>query len=170
MTSSVAFIGFDSAWTDNPSAPGAICAVVFENGRATRFEAPRLVSFSGALAFIHSVRARADVTLVAIDQPTLVPNASGMRPVERVVASLISWVGGGVQPANRSKVGMFDDAAPIWSFLSRLDGVEDPERARVADQGLFYFEVFPALALLSIEDSFHRGLVLRAPLWPSLQS
>ena len=93
-------------------------------------------------------------TLVAIDQPTIVPNATGMRPVDRVAASLVSWLGGGVQPANRGKIGMFDDAAPIWRFLAALNGIEDPEGARTAEEGLYYFEVFPALALASIGESF----------------
>ena len=113
---SVVFVGFDSAWTDKPSAPGAICSVTYDDGRFTRFEPPRLASFAQALDFIRSVHA-AGPTLVAIDQPTIVPNATGMRPVDRQAASLISWLGGGVQPANRGKMGMFDDASPIWRFL-----------------------------------------------------
>jgi predicted RNase H-like nuclease len=36
-----------------------------------------------------------------------------MRPVDKVAASLISGPGGGVQPSNRSKKGMFDDAAQL---------------------------------------------------------
>lgn len=59
-----------------------------------------------------------------------------------------------MQPANRSKTGMFDDAAPIWRFLAELGGTEDPEAAQTAQDGLFYFEVFPALALASIGNSF----------------
>jgi predicted RNase H-like nuclease len=74
---------------------------------------------------------------------------------DRIAASLVSWLGGGVQPANRSKKGMFDDDAPIWRFLAELGGTEDPEAARTASEGLFYFEVFPALALPSICDSFY---------------
>jgi predicted RNase H-like nuclease len=63
-------------------------------------------------------------------------------------------MGGGVQPANRGKVGMFDNGAPIWSFLTQLAGEEDPEGSRQATHGLFYFEVFPALALASMHSSF----------------
>jgi predicted RNase H-like nuclease len=151
---SIALVGFDSAWTDKAAAPGAICAVLCERGSCAEVEAPRLLGFSKALEFIGELRARVDLILVAIDQPTLVPNLKGSRPVDRDVASLISWVGGGVQPANRRKLRMFDDDAPIWRFLSALGGVEDPERARVARSGLFYFEVFPALALCALEDSF----------------
>ena len=58
-----------------------------------------------------------------------------------------------MQPANRSKVGMFDDA-PIWSFKTKLEATEDPELARAATHGLFLIEVFPALAIISLELAF----------------
>jgi predicted RNase H-like nuclease len=148
------YIGFDSAWTDNPSAPGAICAVCFEDGHSVRFHAPQLASFDQALTFIRNVRSDNGTTLIALDQPTLVPNSTSMRPVERVAASLISWLGGGVQPSNRGRLGMFCDASPIWRFLAALEAVEDPEQARVAVNGLFLMEVFPALALASLGASF----------------
>ena len=146
-------IGFDSAWTDKPGAPGAMCWVWFDEGRLT-FVEPELVSFDRALEIIHRIAAECDHCLVAIDQPTIVPNLSSMRPVDRVAASVISWAGGGVQPANRSKMGMFDDAAPLWRFKDRLGAAEDPEDARTGRMGLHLIEVFPALALLSINERF----------------
>ena len=155
------YIGFDSAWTDNPKAPGAICAVAMEGRSPTRFYPPQLVSFDQALEFIRSTRSEDGNTLVALDQPTLVPNLTSMRPVERAAASLISWLGGGVQPANRGRLGMFCDASPIWRFLKALGAVEDPEQARTAVRGTFLMEVYPALAMASMhEDFFGR---LRAP-------
>lgn len=147
-------IGFDSAWTDKPGAPGAICAILVDNGGARHFVTPRMATFRQALAFIDETGAQAERCLVALDQPTIVPNASGMRPAERVAASLVSWLGGGVQPANRGKLGMFDDAAPLWPFLKALDAVEDPEGARRARSGRFLIEVFPALAVASLEAGF----------------
>jgi predicted RNase H-like nuclease len=148
------YIGFDSAWADNPKAPGAICAIQLDHNRPFRFEPPQLASFNQAIAFIESVRSREGVTLVALDQPTLVPNTTGMRPVERAAASVISWLGGGVQPSNRGRIGMFCDASPIWRFLTKLKAVENPESARTASNGLFLMEVFPALALASLDTSF----------------
>jgi predicted RNase H-like nuclease len=148
------YIGFDSAWTDNPKTPGSICAVGIENGRQTQFSAPRLVSFDQALTFVRRVRSDSGNTLIALDQPTVVPNLTGMRPVERVAASLVSWLGGGVQPSNRGRVGMFCDASPIWHFLNLLGAVEDPEKARTATDGLYLIEVFPALALASLGFEF----------------
>lgn len=159
--SSTVIFGFDSAWTDAPKAPGAICAITFDDRGQVKFREPRLVSFAGALAFIEMLRKDFAVSLVALDQPTVVPNTTGSRPVDKIAASLVSFVGGGVQPANRSKIGMFSDNAPIWSFLSKLDAKEDPFEARIASTGHFLIEVFPALALPSLEDDFAQRL--RAP-------
>ncbi|MFC0341509.1 DUF429 domain-containing protein [Paracoccus niistensis] len=153
LRSSIVF-GFDSAWTDRPKAPGAICAVGCDRNGDLTFHLPRLVSFAEAQEFITTVRHGFDVALVALDQPTVVPNATGMRPVERLAASVVSHVGGGVQPANRGRTGMFCDLAPMWRFLAALGAVEDPFRARAAAEGLFLIEVFPALALPALDDSF----------------
>jgi predicted RNase H-like nuclease len=150
---SITFIGFDSAWTDNKRFPGAICSIRHDGQRFHDFKAPVLVSFNSALEYVRAAQEKDGPTLVAIDQPTIVPNPKGMRPAERVAASVVSWLGGGVQPANRSKVGMFDDGAPIWGFLRELGAIDDPLRARAAEDGLFIMEVFPALALAA----FHQG-------------
>lgn len=159
--SSTIIFGFDSAWTDAPRAPGAICAIAFDDRGQVEFHEPRLVSFAEALAFIEVLRGDFAVSLVALDQPTIVPNRSGSRPVDKIAASLVSFVGGGVQPANRSKIGMFCDDAPVWSFLSNLNATETPIEARAARAGHFIIEVFPALALPSLADDFSQRL--RAP-------
>jgi predicted RNase H-like nuclease len=159
-------IGFDSAWTDHPRRPGAVCAIRIDAAGHRSFVEPQLASFDRALDFIEREKTLSSRCLVALDQPTIVPNSTGMRPVDRIAASLISWLGGGVQPANRSKIGMFDDAAPIWRFKERLHAVEDPERARGAAAGLFLIEVFPALALPSFEPA-HFGRLLGARYNPA---
>jgi len=157
QTSTVIF-GFDSAWTDAPKAPGAICALAFDEQGHVALHEPRLVSFAEALVFIDSLRRGFALSLVALDQPTIVPNAGGSRPVDKVAASLVSFVGGGVQPANRSKIGMFCDNAPIWPFVSALNANMDPVAARTARTGHFLIEVFPALALPSLNHAFSERL------------
>jgi predicted RNase H-like nuclease len=93
--------------------------------------------------------------LVALDQPRIVPNKTGIRPVDRVAGALVGFIGGGVQPANRSRVGMFDEGAPIWRFKRDLGATEDPEVSRKAQHGIFIVEVFPALALPVFEVAFN---------------
>jgi predicted RNase H-like nuclease len=152
-------IGFDSAWTDNAKAPGAVCAIRCDDQGHLSSSDPQLASFDQAFDFITAKQSKCDVCIVALDQPTIVPNLGGMRPVDKVAASLISWLGGGVQPANRSKKGMFDDDAPTWRFKQRLGASDDAEAARSAEQGLFLIEVFPALALPSLEAAYFGRLV-----------
>ena len=65
-------------------------------------------------------------TIVLLDQPTIVNNTTGQRPVENIVASAVSLRYGGMQPANTSKEEMFGTKAPMWKFLARFGGPADP--------------------------------------------
>ena len=156
-----AFVGFDSAWTGN--APGGIASATFSQGRLVETRLPEPAGFDHTAAIIEQLASTHDYVLVAIDQPTVVPNQTGSRPVDRVAASLISRLGGGVQPANQgktksgrtipSKVRMFGPEAPIWRFLRRIDAVQNPPKARTAPSGRHAIEVFPALALPALEPA-----------------
>lgn len=147
------FVGFDSAWMGSPKALGAICAVSMEGREPLLWHPPVLAGFGTALTFIADATAGSRYSLVAIDQPTKVPNLTSNRPVERLAGSLVSWNGGGTQSSNRGKVGMFCDASPIWGFLSALGATEDPEAARTATDGLHLVETYPAAALPTIAAS-----------------
>ena len=147
--------GFDSAWTDKTT--GAICSLSFDaRGRAS-FDPPQLTRFAEALKYIVSRSSSEQRGVVALDQPTIVTNGTGMRPVERAVATLLSFTGGGVQPANTSKA-MFGPGAPVWRFKRNLGADDDPELARAAEQGMFLIEVFPALALPGLDATFAQRL------------
>lgn len=145
-------IGFDSAWTDNPKNPGAISACVLEGGQYATFQPPRQATFDCAVDFIRVVTTGADYVLIAIDQPTIVPNYDSLRPVDRVAGGLVGKLGGGVQPARRGGAGasMFGANAPIWSFLADVGAKQNPIKACSAAAGRFLIEVFPALALPAI--------------------
>ena len=150
--------GFDSAWTDDPKSPGAICAIAFDREGKATVALPELVSFSNAISTIDERKQAFSLCLVAIDQPTIVPNDKGCRPVDRVAASVVSFAGGGVQPANTNKRGMFDESAPIWRFKKALKASDSFDDARRSRSGTFLIEVFPALALAGLNDQFSRRL------------
>ena len=144
--------GFDSAWAGKNF--GAICAFTFDDHGHAAFIAPELVSFEGSLYYINKHKPQFVRTVVAIDQPTIVPNMTGMRPVERLAGSVISYTGGGVQPANKGRSDMFGPSAPIWQFKRDLAAEDDPEMARDENCGLYLLEVFPALALPGLHAPF----------------
>ena len=145
---SEAFIGFDSAWSGKI---GGIAWASFRKNRLQNFYEPKPANFDEAAFIIETLQAEHDYVLIALDQPTLVPNETGSRPVERIAASVISTLESGVQPSNRSKEALFGSNAPIWSFLERLDARENPLAARTATYGLHLIEVYPALALPALE-------------------
>ena len=156
--------GFDSAWTDNTHQPGALSHIVME-AEDRRLIAPSLATFHEALESLKSITDDKETHLVALDQPTIVNNMTGARPVDRVAGSLLSSVKSGAQPASRSRIGMFDDSAPIWGFLDQLGYPQLPwsvlEPKGVADSKALV-EVFPALSLLGLVPAlFDRGLAAR---------
>ena len=156
-----AFVGFDSAWAGK--APGGIASATFSQDRLVHTHLPEPAGFDHAAAIVEELASTHDYVLVAIDQPTIVPNQTGSRPVDRVAASLVSRLRGGVQPANQgktksgrtmpSKVRMFGPEAPIWQFLRRIDAVQNPPQSRSAASGRHAIEVFPALALPALEPA-----------------
>ena len=146
-----AFVGFDSAWAGK--SPGGIVYATFEQDHLLALPDPKLVGFDEAAQIIKRLEEECQYVLVAVDQPTLVPNESGMRPVEKVAASLIGQLRSAVQPANRRKSDMFGPNAPIWRFIKQIGAQENPPAARTAKDGLHLMEVFPALALPALEPA-----------------
>jgi predicted RNase H-like nuclease len=145
------FTGFDSAWT--ATNQGAIAHVTLVDGLATLVP-PAVAGFDAALDHIQELGRDFDLHVIGIDQPLIVPNLTGCRPVERVLGALISRYKGGMQPANRSKSTMFGDGAPIWPFLRVLDADIDWRHSVGASSGRFAIEVYPAAALAGLFPSF----------------
>ncbi len=141
-------VGFDSAWT--PTNRGAIVGVLQAcDGTFHELGPPRIVDYHGAEGVILGWQAEQQpmATIVTLDQPTIVPNPSGQRPVENLVGSPVSLRYGGVQPANTARKEMFGTEAPLWSFLTRFGGPADPLEA-VADTRVF--ETYPVLAIIAL--------------------
>jgi predicted RNase H-like nuclease len=74
---STCIIGFDSAWTDNSKAPGAVCAIVIAGDGGVSFKPPCHVSFDQAFAFIDAERR--DTCLVAIGSLLSIPSGGSHR-------------------------------------------------------------------------------------------
>jgi predicted RNase H-like nuclease len=84
-------VGFNSAWT--AANFGAIVAVLHrEDGTFRELGPPRSVNYGEAEATIlqWQEEQRPTATVVLLDQPTMVNNAAGQRPVENLVSSPVS--------------------------------------------------------------------------------
>lgn len=141
-------VGFDSAWT--PGNAGALVAVLrHTDGRYEELGHLEIVSFQLAAERIAGWQSALapESTLVLLDQPTVVRNATGQRPGENIVGAPVSLRYGGVQPANRSRAEMFGDGAPLWPFLQRFGGAADPLSL---DSATHVIETYPVLALAAL--------------------
>ena len=81
-------VGFDSAWT--PTKSGALVgALQLDGGTYSELGPPRIVDFPEAESVIVEWQREKvpAATIVLLDQPTIVQNAAGQRPVENVVGS-----------------------------------------------------------------------------------
>lgn len=141
-------VGFDSAWKREKS--GSIAAVIHhQDGSFRALAPPTECTFEKARGLIEVWRNDECPTrvLILLDQPTIVPNLSGQRPVENIIASPVSLRRGGVQPANRGRHDMFGDSAPLWEFLSEFNGPADPLRATAPT---LVIETYPVLAMIAL--------------------
>jgi predicted RNase H-like nuclease len=141
-------VGFDSAWT--PTNSGAIvAALALGNGTFRDLDAPRIADFSQAESAIVNWQAehRPVTTIVLLDQPTIVPNSAGQRPVENIVGSPVSLRHGGMQPANSGKTEMFGAEAPVWPFLARFGGPANPLETLMDS---LVFETYPVLTMIAL--------------------
>ncbi len=141
-------VGFDSAWTAINS--GALVGVLhFDDGTFHGLGAPQIVDYREAEGVILKWQAEQlpTATIVLLDQPIIVNNAAGQRPVENIVGSPVSRRYGGMQPANTAREEMFGKEAPVWPFLTRFGGPADPLEP-VAETRVF--ETYPVLAMIAL--------------------
>ena len=137
-------IGFDSAWTPNNS--GALAAVLCrDDGTLQEFESLRIANYAEAEEIVAGWQKQfaPRSTVILLDQPIIVSNPEGQRPVEGIVSSPVSARLGGMQPASISRAEMFGSKAPVWSFLRRFGGPGNP--ASPCGDTLV-FETYPVLA------------------------
>jgi predicted RNase H-like nuclease len=141
-------VGFDSAWT--PTNSGALVgAIHFDDGTFHGLGTPQIVDYRAAEGVILKWQAERvpTATIVLLDQPTIVKNAAGQRPVENIAGSPVSLRYGGMQLANTAREEMFGKEAPVWPFLTRFGGPTDPLEP-IADTRVF--ETYPVLAMIAL--------------------
>ncbi len=141
-------VGFDSAWT--PANAGALVGILcLEDGTYQELGPPEIATFGEAQRLVEDWQAvhNPSSTLVLLDQPTVVVNPTGCRPVERIAGAAISRRYGGMQPASRAKATMFGPEAPVWRFIDRFGGPAVPQDRYATSRVL---ETYPALALIAL--------------------
>jgi predicted RNase H-like nuclease len=146
------FTGFDSGWGGR--ADGAFCDLRMDAAHVLELMAhPVAVSWDEACHRV-SEYARERDHLIAIDQPLVVPNATGARPVDvNLARALMRDYSVGAHVANTNNAACFGPAAGIWRFLDTLDERGYDHTPFPFDWhlcGRRYFECYPHLAFIGL--------------------
>lgn len=91
------FLGIDFGWTSQPSG---LCCLVFQDNSLRLKDLTRLANVSDLLAWIDACVSPEEPAGVAVDAPTLIPNATGMRLPDRLAHKHFGRYHAGCYPAN----------------------------------------------------------------------
>ncbi len=130
------FLGLDLAWSERNRSG---LAAIDERGTLLDVRAD-LRSDADLLAWIRGHLA--PTTYIGIDMPTIVRNASGVRPCERDLRVEFGRFHAGPHPANLARFPGGGRAAALLAAL-RDDGVRERIDLKAKTPGRFAFEVFP---------------------------
>ncbi len=140
------FLGLDLAWSrNNPSG----LAAIGRDGRLVSAPRADLCADAEILAWI---RAHAAPTMtIAIDMPTIVPNATGRRPCEASLAADFRRAHAGPHPANRRN-RWFADGGRAAALIAALrdDGFCERLDTTAREPGRTVFECFPHPSLVRL--------------------
>lgn len=145
----ILLVGFDSAWTQK-NRGAIVAAIQTKDGSFRDIGDPQAADFREAGDAIRKWQSELSPTstLILLDQPTIVRNPSGQRPVEKIVSSCVNRRRGGMQPANTAKSDMFGDDAPVRAFVEQFGGAANP--LAPLPSGAAVFETYPVLAMIAL--------------------
>jgi len=138
------FIGIDLAWS--PRHPTGLAALQPGTGGLRVVASETRVSDDAVVAFV--AEHLADLTIVMVDAPLVVPNIDGMRECDRETHRRFGRFEAGAYPANRTNMGRYNGGVPRGEELVRrlayfgfpLRPCALPLRPAV---GMFVFECYP---------------------------
>ena len=153
----ILLVGFDSAWTACNS--GAIAGLLLPRGGAFReIGPPQVVNYAEAeqLTLDWQRQFRPDRTLVLLDQPTIVTNSTGQRPVEGIVSPWSASASAECSPPASRALKCSDPLRPLGlpPLLRRCSRPAPHHRWHQV------IETYPVLALIAL-----RWLQNRRGVW-----
>lgn len=91
------FLGVDFGWTSGASG---LCCLEWRDGKLHLLDLQRIMELDDVLAWVDAWAPVPEPALVAVDAPTLIPNATGMRLPDRLAHKHFGKYHAGCYPAN----------------------------------------------------------------------
>jgi predicted RNase H-like nuclease len=91
------FLGIDLGWRSGPSG---LCCIEWSDGHLHLLDLDRKEAIEDILLWVDSWVLSEEPAMIAVDAPTLIPNATGMRLPDRLTHKYFGRYHAGCYPAN----------------------------------------------------------------------
>lgn len=139
------FLGVDFGWTSGASG---LCCLSWENGRLELLDLQRRDAIADILSWLDSWIAPDESGVVAVDAPTLIPNATGMRLPDRLAHKHFGRYHAGCYPANLGSV--FAARTVAFGLSLEARGFQHAPSIEPKQAGRFQIEAFPHPAIVHL--------------------
>ncbi|NJP08524.1 MAG: DUF429 domain-containing protein [Leptolyngbyaceae cyanobacterium RU_5_1] len=139
------FLGIDLGWSSGASG---LCCLGWQAGRLELLDLQRQESVSDILAWVDSWLAPDESGGIAVDAPTLIPNATGMRLPDRLTHKYFGRYHAGCYPANLGSA--FAARTVAFGLSLEARGFQHAPIIEPKQPSRFQIEAFPHPAIVHL--------------------
>ena len=139
------FIGIDLGWLSGPSG---LCCLSWQDNHLQLLELNRKQQLDQILAWIDAWVSPTEAALIAVDAPTLIPNATGMRVPDKQTHKYFGRYHAGCYPANLTRP--FARRTVEFGLSLEKRGFAHAPTIEPQQPGRYQIEVFPHPAIVHL--------------------
>ncbi|ASC72179.1 hypothetical protein XM38_031330 [Halomicronema hongdechloris C2206] len=131
-------MGIDLGWQSGPSG---LCCLQWQGNRLHLVDLQRQGAMAPIHAWVDDCSQGCQTAVIAVDAPTLIPNATGMRLPDRLAHRYFGRYHAGCYPANRGRP--FAECLVQFGLALEAQGFRHAPRVGPQPRGRYQLEVFP---------------------------
>lgn len=139
------FLGIDFGWRSQPSG---LCCLSWRDQQLHLLELDRKQSVEEILAWCDRLVTPTEPALIAVDAPTLIPNATGMRVPDKLTHKYFGRYHAGCYPANLGRP--FAERTVAFGLSLENRGFAHAPNIIPRQPGRYQIEVFPHAAIVQL--------------------
>ncbi|MEH2325540.1 MAG: DUF429 domain-containing protein [Nostoc sp.] len=139
------FIGIDLGWKSQPSG---LCCLEWIDGQLQLLDLDRKEAIADILAWIDKSVQPDEPAMIAVDAPTLIPNATGSRLADKLSHKYFGKYHAGCYPANKNLP--FADRTINFGLELESRGFAHAPTIEPQKLGRYQIEVFPHPAIVNL--------------------
>jgi predicted RNase H-like nuclease len=147
------FLGIDFGWSTGASG---LCCLEWQAGRLELLDLQRQAEIAAILSWVDTWIPANEPGIVAVDAPTLIPNATGMRVPDRLAHKYFGRYHAGCYPANLGS--RFAERTVGFGLSLEARGFQHAPTIQPKQPGRFQIESFPHPAIVHL---FGLDLILK---------